>query len=1175
MNDAASSSGGGSGIYLGAGLGVGGAILVAIVVLTWQIARKRAQHRRALAQLERHGEMATTTAIHDRSDVPRPVGVPRCSTVNPLQSRAGWSALYSDEKIHEPQAASHLGRQKQKSAPLPRKFKQRAIPLRRLKHLSAIIESPRSRSGVTPSPVMHASATAVSIREEVQSGGRLSLKKTTTLVQHCDGDEDVFTMPGSPEPHVLPSFAIRSPGMYRAAIANDERPCPPRSISVGALTVPVPENAKKGPVWRPLRPAMHVRSISLGAPQGNPPLGPVPPVPALLPKQRSGSDENHRQGVFVSRPSSSSGESANSSVLITSPILKMHEDKPASSPTVEDVVAEDDSATLKAGSNRRMLSQLDEDVRGNRQAAAGAASAAGFTQTIGRQTSVCANVVSWSNESSRLSGFSVGSENEDPLSASDRLFIPQIAIADKVSISRVSSYNSLSSTTASAHRSPHGGVQKISTPHRKCRPPSVSATGSPAERSKTSVLRDISGNGAVTPSRQPSNSTQNSGRSSNGNPFQWDQSLPLMKPSALKGSPNSKGSKGHKRQNCVRISTLTPQILGPPPSRPTSPSIMHGIEEESSEDGTTGFETECSKRLVGTQRPRPLRNSSTGSICRSLRVQTVVRASLTPSSPTLSTWAAYQDQQAQADDEMLSRQNSDNYLSVSPVSPLSAKATARPGSRLSDCSSVSTCGFSHFPSPSKATLGRVEVRQQAVPQFCLSRPSTDEAEPEYMSVMGSSPPFALRAASTNDSNNDDGKIFPSSPPEFTTRNDDTEYDPARPVLVIPSLGGAPEYDPAAPIAGHATLTEYDPASPWWPQTPVAGIGVSRSSPTTSPFVTQPAISGTSPGKSCGCELPDTPPCSPKTIPQDVGLSVNKHRASPIVTSPTFSASDILREKLTSANASSIMATVPEHPPAVGFPSAIPVLPLPAPPTCGQSTPVTRRQRSVSKVVVPSFQSSEEDGSWPRPLNVSPKGPRSEPAKSVLKSATALRRMNSEIDQTHPLHRESRRYVHLGREASPLLPWICSPDPSESCNDLFDFDFASLDTTGGAVEGYDAGQEGQRSELDNIYISALSRTLDGALAGFSCPPASSSNNSMYTLERPSSGRSVWEDGERFWEPLSAPIDMTPTKQTSGMKLRRTQGSVTPIRETTADLLEPPSSIMKTPRSLYDSDGFLRT
>ena len=168
--------------------------------------------------------------------------------------------------------------------------------------------------------------------------------------------------------------------------------------------------------------------------------------------------------------------------------------------------------------------------------------------------------------------------------------------------------------------------------------------------------------------------------------------------------------------------------------------------------------------------------------------------------------------------------------------------------------------------------------------------------------------------------------------------------------------------------------------------------------------------------------------------------------------------------------------------------------------------------------------------------------------------------NSEIDTTHV--RSSRHYVRLGREASPLLPWIGSPDLNESCTDLFDFDFGADAQAGAPHEDIP-----ECSALDEIDMSDLDRILEGALAGFDAGSRSSS---------------VWEDGEKYWHPpgsgvgYTAPVDITPVKKA----VETVNPSVilmTPTQMLEQRLQMPlaPSSIMKTPRSLYDSDGFLRT
>ena len=112
--------------------------------------------------------------------------------------------------------------------------------------------------------------------------------------------------------------------------------------------------------------------------------------------------------------------------------------------------------------------------------------------------------------------------------------IPQVGQAEQASRSSISSDDSPHS---------YSTVRKATTPRTGSRTP-VSASGSPAEPKRTGILQDISGNSAAH-SRQASNATQCSNRSSNGNPFQWDQLF--SKPSALKSNPNAR--KDHRIQN--------------------------------------------------------------------------------------------------------------------------------------------------------------------------------------------------------------------------------------------------------------------------------------------------------------------------------------------------------------------------------------------------------------------------------------------------------------------------------------------------------------------------------------------------------------------------------------------------------------------------------------------------
>ncbi|KAI6827596.1 hypothetical protein KC327_g12382 [Hortaea werneckii] len=204
-------------------------------------------------------------------------------------------------------------------------------------------------------------------------------------------------------------------------------------------------------------------------------------------------------------------------------------------------------------------------------------------------------------------------------------------------------------------------------------------------------------------------------------------------------------------------------------------------------------------------------------------------------------------------------------------------------------------------------------------------------------------------------------------------------------------------------------------------------------------------------------------------------------------------------------------------------------------------------------------------------------------------------MNSEIDTTD---RSSRRYTRLAREPSPLLPWVGSPDFNESCHNGFGvrggasvFDFGDLQTAAGAAAAEDHELQHQ-SALDDVDMFAFDRRLEGALAGFEAGLPSSADATATT----SRASSVWEDGEKFWEQqtieqpaasthrsLASQSNTTPMKKIVRSSVREdrslqttTPNSKMPVLTGSLDPTAfPPLSITKTPRSLYDSDGFLRS
>ena len=191
-------------------------------------------------------------------EIPRPISAARCNTLGTLRARGGWDALGSDEAVNEQKPVPRGQRRKRVSISLPKRFKHRGIPLKKLKRLTAIIESPRSKTANSPVPAfqesMQSHAGAEKVATPDTSGKAYTLRKVD--------EEDMFICPESPKPEVLPSFAIHSPGRYGAGIANHDNPKALRSKSLGALSMPVPDKAMLGQMPGMRGAKMHARSIS-------------------------------------------------------------------------------------------------------------------------------------------------------------------------------------------------------------------------------------------------------------------------------------------------------------------------------------------------------------------------------------------------------------------------------------------------------------------------------------------------------------------------------------------------------------------------------------------------------------------------------------------------------------------------------------------------------------------------------------------------------------------------------------------------------------------------------------------------------------------------------------------------------------------------------------------------
>ena len=207
----------------------------------------------------------------------------------------------------------------------------------------------------------------------------------------------------------------------------------------------------------------------------------------------------------------------------------------------------------------------------------------------------------------------------------------------------------------------------------------VSASGSPAERQKTSLSRDTSENSMITNYDQTLPEVQTPlTLDESRNPFQWEQNSieGSSRPTSLKGSPNSK--KRHRRQNCMRISVET-KPAGPP-SRTTSSTNMFDIKEE-----PLDAPEDPNRHKFAKDNPTERRDffEFKGN---DLQGWNSDRASFAPSSPTLSMAQLY------FDNEQGVGRSRRRKSSISPGKNASRRASAV----------SSTITISAFPSPGKS-----------------------------------------------------------------------------------------------------------------------------------------------------------------------------------------------------------------------------------------------------------------------------------------------------------------------------------------------------------------------------------------------------------------------------------------------------------------------------------------
>jgi len=655
--------------------GVGGTILIIIITLLILLFRQISKHKLLLADLEQRGiDLCKPNVREANIDQTKRFSALRRSTFTlPSTASARWINLDSSEDI--PDLPNHPARQEVKYQ------QQRTNPGK--------IES---RFSKRREPELNHP-----LKEVRVCAPTLDVKNTTGKPVDSTG-ESMFSSENTKSPKKSPEnihvHRLNANSVDRntycsspfalASAANSIESLTPRplfstgktdetSIQVSkkrgrAKTIATtvrhvsPDSPLSSSFMGPSR--MHIRSFSLGAVDipSRPPKEPAPPLPLEVATQ---SLEDRRSGWgqdnSVSRLSASSLESVGTSVLASPKISRSYNIK------------------LKDGPSHQWKNSL---IAGPRPLLPKPKMSMATTSPDKASTR--------ESIKSRTAEYNCNSEEQRSLSRTasiksvdNHLSVPIIGTAERSRLSRVSGASSRQ-------------CQPMRTP-RQVSKHSVAANGSPAERIRTSALRKIPSSQNI-PSRRTSqvSSGPSSTRSSNGNPFQWDPSpMQSGKPSALKGSPNSR--KGHRRQNCVRIS-LSPTIIN---SYKVSPSPSMGdIAEDCAVQVKEGERPTSEIEFSGIHAlPRP---PSSPTFAPDIKLKpTILRASLIPSSPTLSLNCFRMD-----------HDNSDSTVSLASLtSDLN---------RVESNASIFT--IPTFPSPGKAVtaINRCTI---PTPTFSFSRPS--------------------------------------------------------------------------------------------------------------------------------------------------------------------------------------------------------------------------------------------------------------------------------------------------------------------------------------------------------------------------------------------------------------------------------------------------------------------
>lgn len=1056
---------------VGIGAGIGALFLCAACFVLLQIYRRKREHNREIAEIEEGFPPAQPI------EVAHTQGLNACQLpfMQSYMQCGGWGALPSSESVHTMPAFAQVDNRTHPAFVFPpdqtrtgwhfpgRRPRIGRMPskARRLQALSAIMESPK---GATPTGGSRNSpAPTKAGADSVQSGESDQTEQSVAKLEMVSISPQI-PLRLSSRPSQLNDTLVPTESLSREL----SRPRTTRSKSLGTVSEPNKPN--------------RITTFAVApspAPSG--PLPPLPPLPRNINRHNDYDPANRHSalGIPSTQIDSTSTSLASSPERNWERIISLENATSGSVPKGEDN-ARDFTESPANGGAETMRNETNCRPK----------------NTIGhRRSLVCLSIAS--NGSNRNSASSLASTLERQL---NRLSIPQIITVDRVSMSRVSSSGSLSSSN-------NGGVTVVSKPKRRAGPSRVSASGSPGENHRTSALRMVSGN-ACTPQRPMRTPGRNT---SMDLAAKAEKTVLAPKHSILKGSPSAR--KRHRRQNCVRLSTLAPTVLGPK-SRSPSPTSMNEILEESPDSASKPI---AERHMNGDVTLRPRTNLDP------LRL----RASLTPSSPTLS-MVAYQHEHLQWS---ASNSRRVSFVLQQVKSPLSREAS-----------------LSSIPSlPSVSCELESEPQGYVTPSIQFTRPSSEWSEGEH------SPPFSLHVTPTASK----GSCY--DPESSSLPSWSRGHDPTWSMLEMAPFPSGQVYDPARPISVYSSADE-DSSSPNFPfalknNTAMTSCAVPSQFPLEE-HTTEGGLQWLDDDK----ENLDSPPAT----------TVDRLR-SPFDSMPVLQPHSSMLEGLD--------ASLPS-PPSSPCSSICKTPPLLCRNNSNAST--TRQDRHSFKRHHrrSSSSSPHRRGGGIEKAHLRNKrvaGPRTQPPKDIRKSIMALRRMNSEMHVSDDeMGRGSRRYLRMGREASPDIP--------------FDFDFSREASDVDDDPPHDILVEEQEEEDDTKEYRCVTYS-----------PPKPTLNVLTTLPEatrvPKAQLTVWDAGEAYWDEqekrvteavTASPVD-TPTNVLDRMlgvddkhcaQLGSGKGGVKGIemkeRQDLASREKRKSRALGTPkstRSLYDQQGFL--